>query len=117
MVPSSRTLTIPHTDIGQVNLDRSHGHEVDGARWPFSARGVQAGVGAENPVTSCDLHVLVYEATQSTPSQWTDGRAGGRGDCDGRAGAAGVIGAGGECCEVGPGRGSGLSTRCNCRRG
>jgi hypothetical protein len=33
-------------------------------------------VGAENPVTSRDLHVLVYEAAESTSSQWVDGRAG-----------------------------------------
>jgi hypothetical protein len=32
------------------------------------------GLGAENPVTSCDLQVLVYEAAESTPSQWPGGR-------------------------------------------
>jgi hypothetical protein len=36
-------------------------------------------VGAENPVMSRDLHVLVYEAAESTSSQWMDGRAGARG--------------------------------------
>ena len=29
-------------------------------------------VGAENPVTSCDLHVLVYEAAESVWSQRLD---------------------------------------------
>jgi hypothetical protein len=36
-------------------------------------------VGAENPVTSCDLQVLVNEAAEAVSSQWSDGRAGGRG--------------------------------------
>jgi hypothetical protein len=29
---------------------------------------VDRGVGAENPVTSCGLHVLVYEAAESIPA-------------------------------------------------
>jgi hypothetical protein len=29
-------------------------------------------VGAENPVTSCDLHVLVHETAKSIPSQWSE---------------------------------------------
>jgi hypothetical protein len=33
-------------------------------------------VGAENPVTSCDVHVFVYEAAEPVPSQWPDRRAG-----------------------------------------
>lgn len=33
-------------------------------------------MGAENPVTSCDLHVFVYEAAESVSSQWPSGRAG-----------------------------------------
>jgi hypothetical protein len=36
-------------------------------------------VGADNSVTSCDLHVLVYEAAESISSQLLDGRSGGRG--------------------------------------
>jgi len=36
-------------------------------------------VGAENPVTSCDLQVLVNETAESVSSQWSDGRSGGRG--------------------------------------
>ena len=31
-------------------------------------------VGAENPVTSCDLHVLVYEAAEPVSSQWPNCR-------------------------------------------
>jgi hypothetical protein len=31
-------------------------------------------VGAENSVTSCELHVLVYEAAESVSSQWPNGR-------------------------------------------
>ena len=38
-----------------------------------------APVGVENPVTSCDLHVLVYEAAEPAPSQRPDSRCGGRG--------------------------------------
>ena len=36
-------------------------------------------VGADNPVRSCDLHVLVNEAAESVSSQWSNGRAGVRG--------------------------------------
>jgi len=36
-------------------------------------------VGAENPVTSCDLHILVQKASEPVSSQRPDGRAGGRG--------------------------------------
>ena len=38
------------------------------------------GCGAKNSVTSRDLHVLVYEATEAVSSQWPDVRVGGRGD-------------------------------------
>jgi hypothetical protein len=40
-------------------------------------------VGAENPVTSCDLHVLVYEAAEAISSQWPNGRSGARGSATG----------------------------------
>jgi hypothetical protein len=33
-------------------------------------------VGAENPVTSCDLHILMYQTTEPVSSQRPDGRAG-----------------------------------------
>ena len=33
-------------------------------------------VGAENPVTSCDLHVFVDEAAEPVSSEWPDGRLG-----------------------------------------
>ena len=69
----------------------------------------RAAVGAENAVTSCDLHVLVHETAEPVASEGLDSCAGGRGS--------------GPCgrvliersvwtvrCEVGPGRGSGLST-------
>jgi len=36
-------------------------------------------VGAEYSVTSCDLQVLVNETAEAVSSQWSDGRAGGRG--------------------------------------
>jgi hypothetical protein len=36
-------------------------------------------VGAENPVASRDLHILVYEATEAISSQGPDGRFGARG--------------------------------------
>ena len=36
-------------------------------------------VGAENSVTSCDLQVLVDETAEAVSSEWSDGRAGGRG--------------------------------------
>lgn len=35
-------------------------------------------VGAENPVTSRDLHVFVYEAAEAISSQRPNGRLGGR---------------------------------------
>ena len=54
--------------------------------------------------------ILVDEAAEPVSSQRPDGRAGGSWECRLRAGADAVIGAGGGCCEVGPGRGSGLST-------
>ncbi len=40
-------------------------------------------VGAENPVTSCDLHVLVYETAEPVSSQRPDGRGGRRGSAAG----------------------------------
>ena len=36
-------------------------------------------VGAENSVTSRDLHVLVYQAAEAVSSQWPDDLVGGRG--------------------------------------
>jgi hypothetical protein len=36
-------------------------------------------VGAENSVTSCDLNVLVYQATEAVSSQWPNGPSGRRG--------------------------------------
>ena len=36
---------------------------------PLTRRGTAAPVGAENPVTSRDLHVLVYEAAETVPAQ------------------------------------------------
>ena len=36
-------------------------------------------MGAENPVLSCDVHVLVQKASESVSSTWPDGGAGGRG--------------------------------------
>jgi hypothetical protein len=36
-------------------------------------------VGAENSVTSCILHVLVYEAAETVSAQWSNGRAGASG--------------------------------------
>jgi len=59
--------------------------------WPLGVvvRGVlgqhstEVPVGAENPLTSCDLHVLVYEAAESVSSQWSECRSGrwGSGAC------------------------------------
>ena len=43
------------------------------------------GVGAENPVISCDLHVLVYEAAESVSSQRLD-------CCSGPWGSSGACG-------------------------
>ena len=40
-------------------------------------------VGAENAVTSCDLHVLVHETAEPVASEWLDSRAGGRGSVAG----------------------------------
>ena len=40
-------------------------------------------VGAENSVTSCDLHVLVQKATETVASQRTNSRGGGRGSAAG----------------------------------
>jgi hypothetical protein len=40
-------------------------------------------VGAENAVTSCDLHILVYETAESDASEWLDSRAGGWGSVAG----------------------------------
>ena len=43
-------------------------------------------VGAENPVTSCDVHVLVEEAAEPVSPEDVDGGAGGsRGVAHGRA--------------------------------
>ena len=36
-------------------------------------------MGAENPVMSCDLHILVEEAAEPVSSERPDGRAGGWG--------------------------------------
>ena len=40
-------------------------------------------VGAENPVTSCDLHILVYETAEPVSSQRPDDRGGGPGSAAG----------------------------------
>jgi hypothetical protein len=40
-------------------------------------------VGAENSVTSCDLHILVDEAAEPIPSQWPNCRAGAWGSAAG----------------------------------
>ena len=40
---------------------------------------IRNGVGAENPVTSCDVHVLVEEAAEPVSPEDVDGGAGGRG--------------------------------------
>jgi len=40
-------------------------------------------VGAENAVTSCDLHVLVHETAEPVASEGLDDRAGGRGSAAG----------------------------------
>ena len=40
-------------------------------------------VSAENPVTSCDVHVLVYQAAEPVPSYWPGDPAGGRGSAAG----------------------------------
>jgi hypothetical protein len=37
----------------------------------------RSGVGAENPVMSCDLHVLVEEAAEPVSSERPDDRSGG----------------------------------------
>ena len=54
-------------------------------------------VGAENPVTSCDLHILVHEAAEPVSSQRPHGRAGALGSGGRRAAAVGVTGEAGEC--------------------
>ena len=41
-------------------------------------------VGAENSVTSCDLQILVYEASESISSQGPNGRSGWQGSAAGR---------------------------------
>ena len=53
-------------------------------------------VGAENPVTSCDLHVLVDEAAEPVSSERRTVAPEG-GGVPPRAGADRVIGAGGAC--------------------
>jgi hypothetical protein len=45
----------------------------------YNAGPALLGVGAENPVTSCDVHVLVYQVAEPVSSYGPDGRAGGRG--------------------------------------
>ena len=56
------------------------------------------GVGAENSVTSCDLHILVDEAAESDLVAAAEGSLRRAGECGRRAGADQVIGAGGACC-------------------
>lgn len=53
--------------------DRTQGAPRDTAEFN------DAPVGAENPVTSCDLHVLVYVAAKPGSSQRPDGCSGERG--------------------------------------
>ena len=77
---------------------RFPGTEV--ARCPSVYPGRPGPVGAENPVTSCDLHVLVYEAAEPVSSQRPDGRCRRAGECGLRAGADRAIGAGGGCCNA-----------------
>ena len=81
-----------------------------GSRLCVSTRWSAPGAcGAENSVTSCDLQILVDQATEPVSSQRPNGRSHG-GKCGLRAGTDVAIGADGASCEVGPGRGSGLST-------
>ena len=52
--------------------------ELIAARYPDRTVHVVGDVGAENPVMSCDLHVLVDEAAEPVSSQRPDGRSGAR---------------------------------------
>jgi hypothetical protein len=70
-----------------VDLDRQRGQGdvehrprlgVWGSRSRVGAEN-QCPVGAENSVTSCDLQILMDETAEAVSSQWSDGRAGGRG--------------------------------------
>ena len=48
--------------------------------WAIRQPGPQKRVGAENPVTSRDLHILVDETAEPVASQRPDDRSGGRWD-------------------------------------
>ena len=54
-------------------------------------------VGAENPVTSCDLDVLVQKPAKPISSEHADGRQRNLAGCRLRAGADAVIGEVGGC--------------------
>ena len=54
-------------------------------------------MGAENPVASCDLQILVYETTEAISSLRPNRRFGRRAECGLRAGANRAIGVGGAC--------------------
>ena len=54
-----------------------------GARQVVVAVTAARAVGAENAVTSRDLHVLVHETAEAVPSEGMDGRAGGWGSAAG----------------------------------
>jgi hypothetical protein len=53
---------------------------ADGSTGPYGAGQL---VGAENFVTSCDVQIFVYEATELVSSQRPDGRRGERGSVAG----------------------------------
>ena len=69
----------PHFDLFSIHPRLGTGSPRRSVR-RFTAWAQEAkGVGAENPVTSCDVHVLIYESAESVSSQRPDCRAGGWG--------------------------------------
>jgi hypothetical protein len=68
-------------------------HPPTPPRWSCSRRsGNPEPVGAENLVTSCDLHILVYEAVEPVSAERADGRPRSVAGCRLRAGADAAIG-------------------------
>ena len=73
---SLATFQRDHTGPVYTRQRLRYGSSRGGVRDPDRGRDIQPSrepVGAENPVTSCDLHILVYEAAEPISSQRPDG--------------------------------------------
>ena len=74
---STVTENIPHRAMEMPAQDRARGDQA------VATQRCRLPVGARNPVTSCDVHILVHQAAKSVASEGADDRPEGRGSAAG----------------------------------